>query len=61
MSWKHLTFKDRNVISNGIAILQKAYEIAERIGVDPIAVSKEIKRNRYASNVAKEKNVIAQN
>ena len=55
MSWKHLTFEDRKVISNGIATLQKAYEIAERIGVDPTAVSKEIKRNRYASKVAKEK------
>lgn len=49
MKWKHLTFSDRKQIAHGIATYQKAYQIAETIGVDPTAISKEIKRNRHIS------------
>ncbi len=44
--WKHLTYEQRKVISSGIAHQKKAKHIAESLGVDPTAVSKEVKRNR---------------
>ena len=42
--WKHLTYEQRKVISSGIAHQKKAKHIAESLGVDPTAVSKEVKK-----------------
>ena len=44
--WKHLTFEQRKVISNGISHNYKLKEIAETLGFDPTSISKEVKRNR---------------
>ena len=44
--WKHLTFEQRKVISNGICQKRKLQEIAEVLGYDPTSISKEVKRNR---------------
>lgn len=44
--WKHLTFEQRKVISNGISYNYKLKEIAETLGFDPTRISKEVKRNR---------------
>ena len=48
-SWKHLTFEQRKVISNGISHNYKLKEIAEALGFDPTSISKEVKRNREAT------------
>ena len=45
-NWKHLTFEQRKVISNGISHNYKLKEIAEALGYDPTSISKEVKRNR---------------
>ena len=44
--WKHLTFEQRKVISNGISHNYKLKEITEALGYDPTSISKEVKRNR---------------
>ena len=44
--WKHLTFEQRKVISNGICHNYKLKDIAEALGFDPTSISKEVKRNR---------------
>lgn len=44
--WKHLSLDDRKTISNMVAHGARAKEIAAILGVDPTAVSKEVKRNR---------------
>ena len=44
--WKHLTFEQRKVISNGISHNYKLKEIADALGFDPTSISKEVKRNR---------------
>lgn len=50
-SWKHLTFEQRKVISNGISHSYKLKEIAESLGFDPTSISKEVKRNREAITI----------
>lgn len=45
-NWKHLTYEQRKVISNGIAHNYKLIDIAESLGFDPTSISKEVKRNR---------------
>ena len=45
-TWKHLTFEQRKVISNGISRNYKLKEIGETLGFDPTSISKEVKRNR---------------
>ena len=49
--WKHLTFEQRKVISNGISHNYKLKEIADTLGFDPTSISKEIKRNRDSSTI----------
>lgn len=44
--WKHLTFEQRKVISNGISHNYKLKEIAEALSYDSTSISKEVKRNR---------------
>ena len=44
--WKHLTLEQRVEIAHGLAHDEPLGSIAERIGMDPTSVSKEIKRNR---------------
>ena len=44
--WKHLTLEQRVEIAHGLAHDEPLGSIAERIGLDPTSVSKEIKRNR---------------
>lgn len=44
--WKHLTIKQRKVISNGISHNYKLKKIAEALGFDSTNISKEVKRNR---------------
>lgn len=51
--WKHLTFEQRKVISNGISHNYKLKEIAETLGFDPTSISKEVKRNRNAITIGK--------
>ena len=48
-NWKHLTFEQRKVISNGISHNYKLKNIAEALGFDPTSISKEVKRNREIS------------
>lgn len=50
-NWKHLTFEQRKVISNGISHNYKLREIAETLGYDPTAISKEVKRNRTSITI----------
>ena len=50
-NWKHLTFEQRKVISNGICHNYKLKEIAETLGYDPTSISKEAKRNRETITV----------
>ena len=45
-TWKHLTFEQRKVISNGISYNYKLKEIGETLGFDPTSISKVVKRNR---------------
>ena len=45
-TWKHLTFEQRKVISNGISQSYKLKEIGETLGFDPTSISKEVERNR---------------
>lgn len=52
-NWKHLTFEQRKVISNGISRNYKLKEIAEALGYDPTSISKEVKRNKEASTLGK--------
>ena len=52
-SWKHLTFEQRKVISNGISHKYKLKEIAEALGYDPTSISKEVKRNREQITIGK--------
>ena len=52
--WKHLTFEQRKVISNGISHNYKLKEIAESLGFDPTSISKEVKRNREAITISKD-------
>ncbi len=52
-NWKHLTFEQRKVISNGISHNYKLREIAENIGFDPTSISKEVKRNRESITIGK--------
>ena len=49
--WKHLSLDQRKVISSGIAHNYKLKDIAESIGFDPTAISKEVKRNRDATTI----------
>lgn len=42
-TWKHLTFEQRKVISNGISYNYKLKEIAETLGFDPTSISKVVK------------------
>ena len=49
--WKHLTFEQRKVISNGISHNYKLKNIAETLGFDPTSVSKEVKRNRIEDSI----------
>lgn len=49
--WKHLTFEQRKVISNGISQNHKLKEIAEALGFDPTSISKEVKRNRENTTI----------
>ncbi|MCI8491326.1 MAG: IS30 family transposase [Lachnospiraceae bacterium] len=51
--WKHLTFEQRKVISNGISRNYKLKEIAETLGFDPTSISKEVKRNRDSITIGK--------
>ena len=44
--WKHLTLEQRVEIAHGLAHGEPLKSIAERIGLDPTSVSKEIRRNR---------------
>ena len=52
-NWKHLTFDQRKVISNGISRKYKLKEIAETLGFDPTSISKEVKRNRESTTIGK--------
>ena len=52
--WKHLTFEQRKVISNGISHNYKLKEIAESLGFDPTSISKEVKRNRETITIGKD-------
>lgn len=49
--WKHLTFEQRKVISNGISHNYKLKEIAKTLGFDPTSISKEVKRNRESITI----------
>lgn len=49
--WKHLTFEQRKVISNGISHNYKLKEIAETLGFDPTSISKEVKRNKESITI----------
>ena len=51
--WKHLTFEQRKVISNGISHNYKLKDIAETLGFDPTSISKEVKRNRESITIEK--------
>jgi len=51
--WKHLTFEQRKVISNGISHNYKLKDIAEALGFDPTSISKEVKRNRESITIGK--------
>ena len=51
--WKHLTFEQRKVISNGISHNYKLKDIAETLGFDPTSISKEVKRNRESVTIGK--------
>ena len=53
-AWKHLTFEQRKVISNGISHNYKLKEIAESLGFDPTSISKEVKRNRETITIGKD-------
>lgn len=44
--WKHLTLEQRMEIAHGLAHEEPLKSIAERIGMDPTSVSREIRRNR---------------
>ena len=44
--WKHFDLAQRCEIANGLSHGESLRSIAERIGMDPTSVSKEIKRNR---------------
>lgn len=48
----HLKEEDRKTISSMLAHEAKCVEIAERVGCDPTAIAKEIKRNRIVSRDA---------
>ena len=50
-TWKHLTFEQRKVISNGISHNYKLKDIAETLGFDPTSISKEVKRNRESITI----------
>ena len=50
-TWKHLTFEQRKVISNGISHNYKLKDIAETLGFDPTSISKEVKRNRESTSI----------
>ena len=49
--WKHLTFEQRKVISNGISHNYKLKKIAETLDFDPTSISKEVKRNRESITI----------
>lgn len=51
--WKHLTFEQRKVISNGISHNYKLKDIAETLGFDPTSISKEVRRNRESITIGK--------
>ena len=51
-SFKHLTFEQRKVISNGISKNYKLKDIAEALGYDPTSISKEVKRNREKTSIS---------
>ncbi|MEG0909130.1 MAG: helix-turn-helix domain-containing protein [Bacilli bacterium] len=51
--WKHLTFEQRKVISNGISHNYKLKEISETLGFDSTSISKEVKRNRCSFTIGK--------
>lgn len=53
MRYKHLDFEARKTISSMIAHSKKLKEVAQSIGCDPTAVSKEVKRNRRVSRDSK--------
>ena len=51
--FEHLNFEHRKIINNQITTHKaKAVAIANLIGCDPTAISKEVKRNRYVSKEA---------
>ena len=49
--WKHLTFEQRKVITNGISHNYKLKDIAGTLGFDPTSISKEVKRNRESITI----------
>lgn len=51
----HFTFDERKIINSMITQGCKCIEIANRLGKDPTAISKEIKRNRIISKEGKNK------
>ena len=50
--FEHLNFEKRKIINNKVSHNFSATEIADLIGCDPTAISKELKRNRYISKPA---------
>ena len=44
--WKHLTLEQRVEIAHGLAHGEPLKSIAERLGMDPTSVSREVRRNR---------------
>lgn len=51
--WKHLTFEQRKVISNGISHNYKLKDIAEALGFNSTSISREVKRNRESITIGK--------
>ena len=51
--WKHINFEQRKLISHLLTKKAKLCEIAELLGVDASAVSKEIRRNRVLMKESK--------
>ena len=47
--WKHLNFEQRKLITSFLTKGMRLCEIADYLGFDPTAISKEIKRNRILS------------
>lgn len=51
--FEHINFDQRKIINNRITTYRdSAKAISELAGLDPISISKELKRNRYISKEA---------